>query len=80
MEKEQITSAIRDILTRVLKHEKFEMNDLLTTTDVAGWDSLSHMVIIAEIEKHFKVRFKLKEINGLTNMGSLIALVKEKVS
>jgi len=41
---------------------------------------LTHMVIITEIEKTFQIKFKLKELNKLNNLGSLIELIESKLS
>lgn len=79
MENIEIKERIRKILIKVLKHENFEMNDEMSAKDVAGWDSLTHMVIITEIEDDFKVKFKLKELNKLKNLSSLVELVKSKL-
>jgi acyl carrier protein len=79
MEKNEIKERIRTILVTVLKHENFEMKDELSAADVAGWDSLTHMVIITEIEKAFQVKFKLKELNKLNNLGNLVDLIQSKL-
>lgn len=79
MEKNEIAEKIRKILTSVLKHEKFEMKDELTATEVEGWDSLSHITIISEIEETFNIKFKLKELNKLNNIGSLIGVIQSKL-
>ena len=78
MERIEIINRVEKILTDILKHHHFEMQDELTASDVDGWDSLTHMMIINEIEKNFGVKFKLKELNRLTNMGSLIELIESK--
>lgn len=80
MEKNEIKEKIRTILVAILKHENFEMKDELSAPDVDGWDSLTHMVIITEIEKHFQVHFKLKELNKLNNLGNLVDLIQSKIS
>ncbi|MES1219660.1 MAG: acyl carrier protein [Bacteroidota bacterium] len=79
MEKEEITEKIRKILVASLGHENFEMKENLSSADVDGWDSLTHMIIITEIEKEFKVNFKLKELGKLNNLGSLISLISSKL-
>jgi acyl carrier protein len=79
MDKQAIIEKIKAILQRVLKHDRFEIHDELTAQMVEGWDSLTHMVIITEIEKTFAVQFKLKEINKLKNMGNLIELIQSKL-
>jgi len=79
MEKIEISNRVQKILLKILKHNRFEMRDDLTATDVEGWDSLSHMLIITEIETDFGIKFKLKELNKLKNMGTLIELIESKL-
>ena len=79
MEREQIVEKIKNVISSVLKHDNFIITDDLRAEEVDGWDSLSHMVIITEIEDSFGVRFKLKELNKLQNMGNLISLIQSKI-
>ena len=80
MTRDQIGERIANALATVLGHRQFELNDSLVASDVEGWDSLTHMSIITAVEKEFSVRFKLKEINKLKDMGSLIDLVEGKMN
>ena len=79
MERNEIVEKIRTILVTVLKHENFEMVDSLSAAQVNGWDSLTHMIIITDIENAFGIQFKLKELNKLNNMGNLIELIQSKL-
>jgi len=80
MERNQIIDEIRKIVVSVVKHENFQMRDDLVAADVDGWDSLSHMMIITGIEEKFGFKFKLKDLNKLKNMGSLIEMVQTKTA
>lgn len=80
MQREELLPRIRRTVETVLGHGDFEMRDDLTAADVEGWDSLTHMSIITGLEKEFNVKFKLKEINKLKNMGSLIELIQSKLA
>ena len=80
MQREELLPRIRRTVETVLGHGDFEMRDDLTAADVEGWDSLTHMSIITGLEKEFSVKFKLKEINKLKNMGSLIELIQAKLT
>ncbi|MBP7155168.1 MAG: acyl carrier protein [Flavobacteriales bacterium] len=80
MERDLITSKIQMTLIAVLGHGRFELHDDLTASDVEGWDSLTHMSIITGLEKEFDVKFKLREINKLRNMGTLIELISAKLA
>jgi acyl carrier protein len=80
MERNEIAEKIKGVLVAVLKHEDFEMVDSLSAAQVDGWDSLTHMIIITDIENIFSIQFKLKELNKLNNLGNLIDLIISKLS
>ncbi len=80
MDRNEIQQKVRATIAAVLGHDRFEMRNDLTATDVEGWDSLTHMSIIAGLEQSFGIRFKLREINKLKNMGSLLDLIAEKTA
>ena len=79
METSLIKEKIKDVLISVLDHNNFEMRDDLTAKDVDGWDSLSHMMIISKIEEMFNIKFKLRDLNKLKNMGSLVQVIQSKL-
>jgi acyl carrier protein len=79
MERNEIVQKVRNTIISVLNHEDFEMKDELSAADVDGWDSLTHMIIINSIEKEFAINFKLKELNKLNNLGTLIELINLKL-
>lgn len=80
MERTEIQEKVKASITSVLGHGRFEMRDDLTAPDVEGWDSLTHMSIISGLETTFGIKFKLREINKLKNMGSLLELIEEKTA
>ena len=79
MELNDIKKNISILLTSILEHDNFEMHDELTAKDVDGWDSLSHMMIITKIEEKLNIRFKLRDLNKLKNMGALVSVIKSKI-
>ncbi|MFB9057590.1 acyl carrier protein [Mariniflexile ostreae] len=79
MEKDAIILKLESILANTLHHNNFEITDDLTAKDVDGWDSLSHMIIISEIEKDFGITFKLRDLNKLNNVGALIDVIQAKL-
>ncbi len=80
MNKEIIIDKLRTIFINVLEHEDFEINDELSAGDVSGWDSLSHMLIIGEVEEMFSIKFKFKELNKMKNLGDMITLIGNKLN
>lgn len=48
-----------------------------TASDVAGWDSLTHITLISAVEDYFSVRFAMKDLVKLKNVGELIDLIEK---
>jgi acyl carrier protein len=72
MNKEDILVKIREAFISVLEHENFQLTDQTTADDVEGWESITHMMIITEIEKAFNIKFKLMDLMNMNNVGDLI--------
>ena len=74
---------VGDKLTQVFR-EVFEDDSIvlrpdLTSNDVEGWDSLSHINLILAIETKFEIKFSQKELLGFKNVGDLISCVQRKI-
>lgn len=80
MDQEKIWEKLRITLKKVLEHESFELSENLVTTDIDGWTSLTHMIIIREIEITFDISFDLEEYNQIKTIGSLTELIKAKLN
>ena len=80
MQIEEVQSRMTGVFRRVFQDPGLELNDAMTASDVAGWDSLNHVALIADVEKEFGVKFKLRELLDIENVGDLIKLVSSRVS
>ena len=75
MTKAEAMEALTPIFREVFDDDSIELSDELTAADVDGWDSVEHFNLISEIESRFKMRFKMKEVSGMKNVGELAELV-----
>lgn len=80
MNQDIIIDDLNEIFKNVLKLPNLELTPSLNASNVPEWDSLSHLVLITEIEKHFQIKFKLKELISMGCVGDLIDLVIMKTS
>lgn len=78
MERETIIAKLTDVFRSVFDNGELELSDELTANDVENWDSLTHMLLISEIETAFQIKFRLKELNKMRNVGDLIELLSNK--
>ena len=75
-----ISQRLKGVILRQCRLDEFELSDETTAPEVPGWDSLSHVGILAAVEKEFNIRFRSLEILRLKNVGELQALVDKKTS
>jgi acyl carrier protein len=80
MDKEQLLAILTPIFNRVFKRTDLIVTEDLHASMVSEWDSLSHLVLINEIEQHFSIKFKLKELIAMNTVGDMVdlLLIKQK--
>ncbi len=79
MEREAIVQKLEPVFKKVFGDTALVIQDELTARDVENWDSLSHMLLITEVENEFAIKFKLKELNKMVNVGAMIAIIQSKL-
>ncbi len=80
MERAEIMEKLTTVFQQIFDNPDLPLTDSMTAGDVDNWDSLTHMVLIGEIEKEFGIKFKLKELNQMNRVGSLIDIVALKTN
>jgi acyl carrier protein len=69
------------IFRDVFDDDSITVRDDMTSADIEGWDSLSHINLIYALEQEFKIVFTIGEAGGaLRNVGELRALIERKTS
>ena len=77
MGRKDIFEKINEICRDVFEEDDIVVTDVTTAEDVEGWDSLTHLTLISEIENEFGVKFTMGEIQKSKNVGELVdALVR----
>lgn len=79
MERTEILAQVQEIFRTVLKNEAVVLTDEMTAEDVPGWDSLTHVVLISEIEKHFGIRFSIREMLSWKTVGKMVESIVKKI-
>ncbi len=78
MEENQIIERLEKIFSSVFGKESIVLTRTTSAGDIAEWNSLNHMILISEVETAFNLKFKLKELNKMQNVGDLIDLIISK--
>lgn len=76
MSKEIKLKVLDEFLCNFFKIEKKHLSKInYNKSDF--WDSLSHMNLIGEIEKKYKVKLGYKEMINMTNYKNIIQIIKK---
>ncbi|SDW87298.1 acyl carrier protein [Lachnospiraceae bacterium KHCPX20] len=77
MERNEVFEKMMEICKDVFDDDKLVVTEATTAADVEGWDSLTHLSLVNELEETFEVAFTLDEVTGSKNLGELLnALMK----
>ena len=69
---------MNDIFRKVFEDNSLVITRKTTASDIEEWDSLTHMNLIMVLEKQFKIKFSLSEIENLSSVGDLVDLIDRK--
>lgn len=78
MDKEKITAKLTEVFRDVFDNDELVIGDSTTADDIEEWDSLEHISLIGAVEKAFKMRFTMKEVSGMKNVGEMISILCER--
>lgn len=80
MDRNEVISRLTLIFREVFSDNSLELKDDMNASDVENWDSLTHMLMISMVENQFGIKFKLKELNKLKQVGDIVSVLEEKCS
>lgn len=78
MDKNKVTERLNEVFRDVFDNDELVISDSTTADDIEAWDSLEHISLIAAVEKAFKMRFTMKEVSGMKNVGEMINILCER--
>lgn len=79
MSREEIFDKVQDIFRDVFDDDELMISDSTNSDEIEDWDSLEHISLIVSMEKEFSMKFDIKEVNTLKDVGEMIDLIKRKM-
>ncbi len=79
MTHEEIMKKVQAIFRDVFDDESLIITDSTNSSDIEDWDSLEHIALVVSMEKEFNLKFDLKEVNKLANVGEMVDLIASKL-
>jgi acyl carrier protein len=77
MNKDEILTKLQDIFRDFFGEDVVTLTRDMTSEDVEGWDSVSHIQLVFEIEETFGVLFPAEEIPKMISANRIIDMVHD---
>lgn len=76
MTREEVYARLKNVFCDVFDKE-VALCDETTAADVPGWDSLTHITLIGTVEDEFDVKFPMKDVVHMKDVGEMVSLIIE---
>jgi acyl carrier protein len=77
---EKVFEELKQVFKKVFHDPMLSIALTDAAKDVAGWDSLTHMMLINEIELHFKIVFSFEEVTSFKSVNDMVDLISKKLT
>lgn len=78
MTREEAFERMNLVFRDVFDDESIVVTDTTTADDIEDWDSLEHINLIVAFEEEFAMKFSMKEVTGMQNVGEAVDIILER--
>lgn len=79
MTQSEIYEKLNEIFRDIFDDDTITVAEKTTAEDIEDWDSLTHILLISTIEDEFDLKFQMKDIVALKNVGEMVALIEREL-
>ena len=76
MSREEIYERLNEVFRDVFDDDEITVEDDTTAADVDGWDSLMHITLMDAVEEEFDIRFDMKTVVKMKNVGEMVDVIE----
>ncbi|MBQ6967510.1 MAG: acyl carrier protein [Lachnospiraceae bacterium] len=79
MTREEVFEKITEIFREEFDDDTLVIVDETNAEDIEDWDSLAHVELVMSMEKEFNMKFNIKEVGKLKNVGEMADLILSRL-
>ena len=79
MSEAEIFAKLNKVFQKVFDDKSIVVTRKTTANDIEDWDSMEHITLIGAVEKEFGMRFKMKEVSSMKNVGAMADIIMSRV-
>ena len=78
MDRNEIFERLNDVFRDVFDDDTITVTDSTTAADIDGWDSLMHITLISAVEDEFDIKFDMKSVVAMKNVGDMADIIEQE--
>ena len=75
-----ILSDVAIVMKKVFRTQDIVITEKTVAGDIEKWTSISHISLVVEVERFFKIKFKSLEIQKWANVGDMKKSIEEHLA
>ena len=75
MSREEVYTRLNEVFRDVFDRDDITVGDETTAADIDGWDSLIHITLMDAVEEEFDIRFDMKTVVKMKNVGEMVDFI-----
>ena len=79
MNRNEMLQKVQEICRDVFEDDQLTVTEDTSGADIEGWDSLTHLSLVSELEEAFDIAFTLDETTGSKKLGDLVSAIEKHV-
>lgn len=76
MIRKNIYERLNIIFRDIFDDDSITVFDETTAEDITDWDSLMHITLISAVESEFNLRFEMKDVLSMKNVGEMVDILE----
>lgn len=80
MNKDEIMQKLQDIFRDIFCNDELIISKTTDASEIAEWDSLTHINLFAAIQADFSITFSIDEIMSIKNVSDIVNSVAAKLA
>ena len=78
MTEAEVFERLNKVFRKVFDDKSIQLTRATTAKDIEDWDSTEHITLIGAVEKEFKMRFQMKEVSSMKNVGEMVDIIRSR--
>jgi acyl carrier protein len=74
-----IKITINKLLRDILELENITLDDTESLQNLEGWDSVTHITLVASLEDLYSFTFSLQELEEITTISNIASIIDRKL-